>query len=163
MAVQFPKTIRQWFTPEQACVYLSDAFGEPIVIDDIYQFMWDFNPHLAGYCFVEEFTTTLWLAPDITNKYFLNKYLDKYEIEENKIKERFVIKDGHYKIAGRFNISENEFNVFVCIETDVCVEVHYCNYNNRFIKDIVQYKKTDEFAVIGMVGIKTAANRIRFL
>lgn len=38
MAVQLPKTIRQWFTPEQACQYLSQAFECEVTVDDINYF-----------------------------------------------------------------------------------------------------------------------------
>ena len=39
MAVQLPKTIRQWFTPEQACVYLSQAFECEIELSDLSYFL----------------------------------------------------------------------------------------------------------------------------
>ena len=35
MAVQLPKTIRQWFTPEQACEYLSRAFECEVLQKDL--------------------------------------------------------------------------------------------------------------------------------
>ena len=37
MAVQLPKTIRQWFTPEQACKYLSQAFECEVTESDLNQ------------------------------------------------------------------------------------------------------------------------------
>ena len=38
MAVQLPKTIRQWFTPEQACQYLSQAFECEVELSDLEYF-----------------------------------------------------------------------------------------------------------------------------
>jgi hypothetical protein len=141
MTMQLPRTIRQWFTPEQACQYLSQAFECEVVLSDLQDYQgkslrqfWRTNnlfPHFFLYkdlirAHEEHFS-------EMPTKMFFKLFPGLFEgspSDEDKTRFMICMEKGVHVIHG-WIIDENERvnalvavdNAFICVLPEV--EYHH--------------------------------------
>ena len=162
MAVQLPKTIRQWFTPEQACQYLSQAFECEITKKDLEHF------HFEGQInFQVRVTRDIWFAyqyecPQIYECSNIVPSLDMELLgrepqEDERVEILFHISPQIYK--GACYDPNEEVETFIIYTTDLLALWRIINAD-RIIKNV---KNTAPITLKTIRKIEKIASKANFI
>ena len=140
MTVQLPKTIRQWFTPEQACKYLSDAFECEVLESDLNIFIIE---HRIGVFYKTFIAKELYFICE-TDLVFHNAWFSKFNecfSQKNQTSDyiylTYTLEKGEYEVVlSQFDslsieslLKNKKIDKHICIidgkESNKVADIHY--------------------------------------
>ena len=117
MAVQLPKTIRQWFTPKQACDYLSQAFECEVTHDIL-------KRDYKGFIF-ESFRTTT----DYNHTHTFTAHLEMDAHLRNALQMVFEVDDANFYTI-EYKIPQGIYTLTEFYENDFHLNAYYLDFSN---------------------------------
>lgn len=118
MTIKLPKTIRQWFTPEKACNYLSQAFECEVELSDLDYYA--SSKQLFQYYKLHERYSDELVDYRVNNHISdITQLLNKHNLPDSTILElRYIIAKGEYKLCSYISAIKYLDSEEICINVN---------------------------------------------